>query len=297
VTTDAGSHLGPETIPEDQRLQSPSTVPVKRDISTRPTGEVRTIVSDSTLNIVMAVAGLVASTAIAIFLYYRAKKEPRPVYVVTGNTVVRAHAEREIEVRYRDRDVPVVTRTVIAFWNAGRQSIRRADIVENHPLTVVLPDGADVLEARIVAVTRPDIDFLVSWGPPTLMSDGAVEIKTHLVFSFLNHRDGGAIEILHTGDDPFAATVEGAIVGVKGQPRRLGGSLWDDPAGIYGPLFMAALGFTAGTVLLLNSAWWGLASIFWIGAISLCLLAANAWRNDRRRLPSQLRRSLGSGVT
>jgi hypothetical protein len=127
-------------------------------------------VTGDALNVVLAVATLVLSTAIAFVLYVRARKEPRPVYVVTGNTVVRAQAERKIEVRFRDKDVPVVTRTVIAFWNAGRQPIRRADIVENHPLTIMLPDDAKVLETRVVTMTRPDIDFAIFPGgpPPTI---------------------------------------------------------------------------------------------------------------------------------
>jgi hypothetical protein len=39
--------------------------------------------------------------------------------VVTGNTLVGAE-EQKIEVRYKGADVPVVTRTVVTLWNAGR---------------------------------------------------------------------------------------------------------------------------------------------------------------------------------
>jgi hypothetical protein len=269
--------------------------PHRRDISMRShwARRGRSVTGDA-LNVVLAVATLVVSTAIAYVLYVRARREPRPVHVVTGNTVVQAYAERQIEVRYRDKDVPIVTRTVITFWNAGRQPIRRDDIVEYHPLTVVLPDGVQVLEARPIAATRPDIDFLVSWGAPTRMPDGTDRILTGLSFSFLNHRDGGSLEILHTGDDPFAATVEGAIVGVKGPPARVRSPLWDDPdSGLMLGLGLAlsvlglayavaerSLGYLFGVALGAAFAWFGYRD----------------WSRDRRRVPAPLRGSLGPGA-
>ena len=243
------------------------------------------------LNVTLAVATLVVSTAIAYVLYVRAKREAQPVYVVTGNTVVRAQTERQIEVRYRDRDVPVVTRTVIAFWNAGRQPIRRADIVENHPLTVVLPDGAEVLEARVIATTRPDIDFLVMWGHPEPMPDGTAWIKTHLSFSFLNYRDGGTLEILHTGENPSALAVEGAIVGVNGPPKRIRSPLYDDPFGtkVLWPITIAGFlvlsiiaAVTRDPILILII--FMTAFLVWIGYVN--------WRRDRRRIPAPLRGSV-----
>jgi hypothetical protein len=248
-------------------------------------------VSDTALNVVLAIAGLAVSTAIAYAFYVREKRDPRPVYVVSGNTVVRAHAERKIEVRYRGRNVPVVTRTVITFWNAGRQPIRRDDIVKNHPLTVVLPGDADVLEARPIAATRPDIDFLVSWGSPTTMSDGSVRVPTGLSFSFLNHRDGGSIEILHTGDDPFALRVEGAIVGVNGPPRRVISPLYDDAFGTKVLWPITILGFFTSLVVVgvtRNSGY----LLFTAITAFLVWVGYENWKRDRRRIPAPLRRSV-----
>ena len=93
--------------------------------------------SDTSLNLIVGVAGIVVGLVGAYAFHRLEKKERRPVYLVTGNVVVRADQQRNIEVRHRDKVVPVVTRTVITFWNAGREPIRRSDLLDNHPLTTV----------------------------------------------------------------------------------------------------------------------------------------------------------------
>jgi hypothetical protein len=85
-----------------------------------------------------------------------------------------------------------------------------------------LPDKTRFLDYRLVATTRDEIDFT-----PTIRPSGDVRLD----FSFLNYRDGGVVEILHTGNDPFALTVEGAIVGVNGPPKRIRSPLYDDAFG------------------------------------------------------------------
>src|SRR6266545_6717793 len=93
-----------------------------------------------TLNLVLAAAGIVGGAVVSYYFYRISKKERRPVYVVTGHIVVRGNAELDIEVRYKQGEVPMVSRTVVALWNAGREPIRRDDLVENHPLMVKLPE-------------------------------------------------------------------------------------------------------------------------------------------------------------
>jgi hypothetical protein len=236
-------------------------------------------VSDTALNVVMGVGLFIASTAIAIFLFARAKKEPRPVYYVTGNTVVRARAERKIEVRYRGKDVPLVTRTVVAFWNAGRQPIRRDDLVENHPLEILVPSNTEILEVRVVATTRPDIDFAVF---PEIPST-----KPQIGFSFLNHRDGGTVEILHTGSDPYAVSIEGAIVGVNGPPTPVNPHQWSDPLGSYVFPGILAGGFVGGASLLLETNR-PLAIVFLVCALVPMGYAVRSWIRNRSRVPAAL---------
>jgi hypothetical protein len=125
-------------------------------------------VSGDRLALLLTAAGLVASIVIGYYFYRLANKERQPVYVVTGNIVVRAYTSRDIEVRYKGLEVPVVTRTVVALWNVGREPIRRDDLVERHPLSIQLAEKASILEAEVVATTRPEIDFECDVDPVVL---------------------------------------------------------------------------------------------------------------------------------
>jgi hypothetical protein len=193
----------------------------------KPTGR-KPRISGDTLNLVLAAAGIVGDAVVSYHFYRISKKEPLPVYIGGGEIVVERDTKRGIEVRYRGDEVPMVSRTVIAFWNAGREPIRRDDLVENHPLTVRLPDDSALLEARVLGSTKPEVDFACF---PNERYAGI-----NFGFSFLNHRDGGAIEILHTGDDPVDVRVEGAIVGVEGPPILIETPLWDDSRMVSFPL-------------------------------------------------------------
>ena len=235
------------------------------------------------LNLLIAAVTVVLSIVISYYFYRLAKKERRPVYVVTGNTVVKADEERKIEVRYKGEDVPVVTRTVVTFWNDGREPIRREDIVDRHPLIVQLPPDREILDARVVAQTRPEIDFSYVEDPfgPSIQ----------LGFSHLNHRDGAAVEILHTGD-PFAVEVEGAIVGVNGAPTRIESPLWSDTAGIIGPAILAFCFAAAGIIMAITG---GVAYSLFVVPVVVYMgwMSATAWWKDRRRLPAPLREAVG----
>jgi len=244
-------------------------------------------VTGDSLNLLIAAATVVASLAISYYFYRMAKKERRLVYVVTGNTVVQADKKREIEVRYKGSDVPVVTRTVITFWNAGREPIRDADIVATHPLYLKLPDGAALLDFRVVAATRPEIDF-------TCHLD--VDLPRVLLrFSHLNYRDGAAVEVLHTGSSPATATVEGAIVGVNGAPPRIQSPLWDDPVGVVLALILTALGLGVAIFGVASREWF---TLFWgvFVAVGTGLTGVSNWKKDRRRVPAHLRSTLGVAV-
>jgi hypothetical protein len=250
--------------------------------------------SEASLNLVIALVGIVIGAAVSYYFYRLSKKEPLPMYCLAGNVVVTSHKERDIKVQFRGKDVPVVTRTMIAFWNAGREPIRREDLRDNHPLTVKLPEGAQLLDARVLTVTRPEVDFACF--PDETYRD------VRLGFSFLNRHDGGIVEILHTATDPRSPIIEGAIVGVDGPPLRVEDPFFGSPRHrqvyllSWSVALAGGLGWASNTFLEEPT---GQEIFYFLPMIILGLLGLAAmrlyWRNRKRRVeraPKDLREVL-----
>lgn len=151
-------------------------------------------------DVLLAVAGVavgaIVSTSFGWFFYRRALRDPGPTYVLTGHVVVSGSLGREeIEIRFAGEVVPVVSRTLVVFWNRGRKSIRRDEVPAAHPLRIeVLDDGARVLDAAVITSTRPEIGVEAR---PDLYGPGVT-----LSFEFLDYRDGFVVEMLHTSSRP-----------------------------------------------------------------------------------------------
>jgi hypothetical protein len=246
------------------------------------------------LNLALAAAGIVGGAVVSYYFYRISRKERRPIYAVTGNEVVRGDQKRQIEVRFKGEEVPVVTRTVVAFWNAGREPIRRDDIVGSHPPLVRRPRDAQLLEARVIATTRAEIDF-------ECLPGGWYQHGLQLGFSFLNYQDGGAIEILHTGDG-WLVDMDGAIVGVEGPPERFGSRR--EPLLLRPRTLVAILGALtlAVAILVSNKIVTGLVSVLLMLGLTLGILALSWFvfpsmlvpgPRDWRRVPKALREALG----
>lgn len=233
--------------------------------------------------VVLAIGSILA----AWVFYQRGKRERRPTHAVTGNRVVVGNPKRGIEVSFRGESVPVVSRTLVVVWNEGRETIRRGDVTEDAPLTVSVNGvNARILEASVVAVTRPEIGFRIDVEPPR---------SVVLSFHHLDHKDGATIEVLHTAPHPSDVDLTGDVMGTQGRLRRVESPLWDDPGGFKMP-FAFAIGLL---VLALGQALYS----YWVNAgmaaILSLLMAGAAFasrRSDRRRLPTALWHDVPGGL-
>jgi hypothetical protein len=228
--------------------------------------------------VVGIVAGAVITALVAWAFHRWGTPSRRPTYVVTGNRVVAGDPKRGIEVTFRGERVPVVSRTLVAVWNDGREPIRQVDVPNSAPLTIHV-DGADrILDMTIVAVTRPEIGFHARVEPPR---------QVVLSFDHLDHKDGATVEILHTGPNPYRVGLTGDVIGTQGRLSELVSPLWDDPGGFKGSFAAgcASLGFAAVAALarqFITAA--GLVA----GALALVTIALNSRKQDRRRVPNAL---------
>jgi hypothetical protein len=228
-------------------------------------------VSATQLTIFLTALSVIA-TFVASYAFYRlSTRDRKPVYMKTGSRVV--SDGDGIEVLFHGAAVPRVTRTMVFFWNAGRESIRSEDVRE--PVTLEI-EGGSLLSATILRSTRVEIRTVLD-----IVDDAAT-----LTFSHLDRGDGCCIEVMHTAPDPMGVTLSTVVVGVKTGPTFLPSPFWDDPAGVWIP----AVTSVGGVVFLIGSAIGG----SWLGAFGGAAatilglrLAWSSRRRDRRYVPRE----------
>jgi hypothetical protein len=155
--------------------------------------------------------GLVGIAA-AVFYGRRSRRVKQPVYIVKSNNLVE-NLESKVDgvaITFKGNPVRTLTVSKIAFWNAGNETIDASDISDNDPLRIFVTDG-EILEASVVSVTSPAVDLkLGDIGSPQTL---------HVGFDFLDHKQGGVFQVIHTGLGSENVRVDGSVRGA-GIPRK-----------------------------------------------------------------------------
>ena len=152
--------------------------------------------------------GLIFASGLGVFLYWRAKIpgiiafQSHDVSMIGGDNSV---FPAEVVVQYRETPIPRLTSSTVWIWNAGKKIVEGEDIVERDPLRLCF-DG-EVLNVRVIKVTREVIDIKVDKSEDT-SEEGKRTV--YWGFGFLEPRDGGVLEVLHTGS-PEAPKSKGTI--------------------------------------------------------------------------------------
>jgi hypothetical protein len=163
------------------------------------------------LSFLIAVLGLAASG----FFYIRGKEIAKPLWRSAGIPLIGGSSSllpADVDVRYRSVSVQSLSKTYVAFWNAGRKTISGSDIVAADPVRFCLNRSCKVLDARIIRKSRQVNRAVVAH------HDNEVQ----LTFDFLDQGDGVTLELIHTGITVKIKCI-GTIKGVPRGVRQVGG--------------------------------------------------------------------------
>ena len=166
----------------------------------------------STISLVGLLLGLL-SLITAIVIYRAARVGGRLVYQRQGLNIISEGPHElppEVEILFKGRPVPRLTKTLLVLWNSGTALIRGSDVVSESPIQFVFSDSSEILRLRILKVTRPQIKF-----DTRLQTEGRNIAVCQ--FDYLDPGDGAVLEILHTGEERHPR-VSGTI---RGQPKGL----------------------------------------------------------------------------
>jgi hypothetical protein len=164
------------------------------------------------IGIAVGVLGLLVGI-VSLFLYFSSRAERELVYAVNPvrTAVVTAGQATELAVLYKDEPLGSVdiTAAQVAIWNAGKQGIRKENVLEDVVISTDPP--VPILEASIRQCSREVTGFTLV-ETPELLASGRVPVSWHI----LEENDGASIQLIYVGKQEVIFHVEGVIEGLRG---------------------------------------------------------------------------------
>ena len=158
----------------------------------------------------IGIAGLVVGLIgipLTWFLARRSRQRPDLRYAVSYEKVI-TPADRlsrdGLRLEFSGKPIERLARTTVGIWNRRGDTIRGTDIVSTNPMRICMSSGDEVLQARIVASTRPENAASVAVG-----QDRSAAVVS---FDFLDAGDALVVEVLHEGSAP---DMKGVLRGVN----------------------------------------------------------------------------------
>jgi hypothetical protein len=173
----------------------------------------------------------------------RGRRIRAPRYAVRSYSIVDDFLARvpDAALLYRGQPVRALSLAFVAFWNGGRETMRREDVAQADPIVLRATGVHRILDAVVIQCSSDSIGFRIG---PSNSKDSDRSIH----FDYLDKDDGAVIKVFHTGTGPGALAVDGTIMG-GGHPRlRQGPS--ETALGYVQVARLTALGVLALTVLL-----------------------------------------------
>lgn len=239
--------------------------------------------------------------------YYRKSERTVALSHTSTDAILMSPAHEpddRLRITWEGIDVPRVTKTSVAVWNSGTDTIRGDSLIESDPLRITVPDDAQLLRANLLTRTRDVTEAQI------------VAIGNHaavIQFKFLDANDGLSVEILHTGDSG-QISVEGTVVGIPLGVSQLDRNKWDRRIGIgvgvvFVPVILAVLlmvmAIPFGFAYLAYASSWPKNLLYVVCDALLLWFVYDMFRDNKKSerpyriagVPDSLARGLGRSIT
>ncbi|MFB6610419.1 hypothetical protein ACFCVO_08870 [Agromyces sp. NPDC056379] len=156
----------------------------------------------------LAIALFVVGIPVTWFLARRNRQRPDLRYAIDQEELIAPDdslLNGGLQLKFRGAELTRLTRTYVAVWSKRGDTIRRDDLTAADPLRIRLGPDDSVLSARIVTMSRTQIQANTS-----VTSPGVAEIS----FDFLDPTDGFVVEVLHltNAEAELGGTLKGADI-------------------------------------------------------------------------------------
>jgi hypothetical protein len=174
----------------------------------------RELLNQNWLGVAIGILGLIA----AYIFYRRSLVRPKISFIKNSLFVIGPNSEfpSELEVFYKGKKVPLVTKSMVVIWNSGNSTLSGTQVVETDPLRIEVGIDCEVLDVELERFTRKTNAFNISISPeyPNIVKCS---------FDYLDPQDGVVIRVIHTGDTDI--TVTGTLRGIPKGLSNLGDSM------------------------------------------------------------------------
>ena len=219
----------------------------------------------------VSVSVTIASVVLAYVFYRRSRREKGPTHVIAQRTIIENKRPllRGLSVHFIGVEQELITVANIAFWNRGAETILHSDIAEGKPLGVILGEGSNLLDARILKTS--DSANQCRLGEPRTEADGRVVIP--IDFDYLDRNEGMLIQLVHNGSRTHEVALVGKIKGARdlGQESDVIFSCW--PSAVFSRIALsprAMLKLAGGIVV-------ALCTIMGISSLVIGFVQRTAW--------------------
>jgi predicted ATP-dependent endonuclease of OLD family len=141
------------------------------------------------------------------------KKEKSPCYDITSNNIIRDFMGvfKQLEINYSNQEIKNFTVTKIVFWNKGRETIDKEDVVNADPISIHIKDGYNILDHDIIGKNEKTNNFS--------LSESSDKSSINIDFDYIDKNNGIVIQILHTGKSSEDIEFCGRMKGI-GKTKR-----------------------------------------------------------------------------
>lgn len=141
--------------------------------------------------ITWVIIGIVIPIIIAVIIYLKQKKAPKPIYIIRNNILIENTCNRikDLDLTFKNNSIDNVVVTKIAFLNVGNESIDYRDVSTKTKLYFNIPNNSKILSTKIMEVIPNTIPFSIQ-----TKDDSNIE----LIFQYLDKNQGVILQIIHT---------------------------------------------------------------------------------------------------
>ena len=131
-------------------------------------------------------------TIVGFVFTYKSTPQKKLKVIISDNELITNKQTKftKLKIFYDESNVDKLTVTKITFWNNSFAPIRNTDIAQTVPIAITIDNG-NIL----------DVSVLKGHDTPNNVCIENSETTPHCIsFEYLNRKEGGLIQIIHTGD-------------------------------------------------------------------------------------------------